>query len=111
MLGAFIPRRKMVEMFDEDLLVNEALLPMYKDLTGYGIMKPFECVGEFEEVIAALALIHGRGEYEDSPIMKWFEADVMSTRRDIDMLIDRALTLSTEHSMPEKYAEIVYASR
>ncbi len=111
MLGAFIPRRKMVEMFAEDLLMRTDLLPMYKDLTGYGTMKPFECVGEFEEVIAAFALIHGRGEYEDSPIMKWFETDVMSSRKDIDALIDRALTLSTEHSMPEEYAQLVYASR
>ncbi len=111
MLGAFIPRRKMVEMFGEDLLVREDLLPMYKDLTGYGTMKPFECVGEFEEVIAAFALIHGRGEYEDSPMMKWFEADVMSSRKDIDALINRALTLSTEHSLPEEYAQLVYASR
>ena len=111
MLGAFIPRRKMVEMFGEDVLMNETLLPMYKDLTGYGTMKPFECVGEFEEVIAALALIHGRGEYEDSPIMKWFEADVMNMRKDIDALIDRALTLSRDHAMPEEYETLVYASR
>lgn len=111
MLGAFIPRRKMVEMFAEDLLMRSDLLSMYKDLTGYGTMKPFECVGEFEEVIAAFALIHGRGEYEDSPIMKWFEAEVMSSRKDIDALIDRALTLSKEHSMPEEYAQMVYASR
>lgn len=111
MLGAFIPRRKMVEMFAEDVLMRVDLLPMYKDLTGYGTMKPFECVGEFEEVIAAFALIHGRGEYDDSPIMKWFEADVMSSRKDIDALIDHALTLSTEHSMPEEYAQFVYASR
>jgi hypothetical protein len=60
MLGAFIPRRKMVEMFGEDVLMKPELLAMYKDLTGYGTMKPFECVGEFEEVIAALALIHGK---------------------------------------------------
>ncbi len=111
MLGAFIPRRKMVEMFGEDVLMNEKLLSMYKDLTGYGTMKPFECVGEFEEVIAALALIHGRGEYEDSPIVRWFEADVMNTRKDIDTLIHCALTLSRDHAMPEEYEHVVYASR
>jgi UDP-N-acetyl-alpha-D-muramoyl-L-alanyl-L-glutamate epimerase len=111
MLGAFIPRRRMVEMFGEDLLVKPELLVMYKDLTGYGTMKPFECVGEFEEVIAAFALIHGRGEYEDSVIMQWFIRDVMNTRRDIDALIDRALTLSPDHAMPQDYATLVYASR
>jgi UDP-N-acetyl-alpha-D-muramoyl-L-alanyl-L-glutamate epimerase len=111
MLGAFIPRRKMVEMFGEDMLLKPELLDMYKDLTGYGSMKPFECVGEFEEVIAALALIEGRGEYDDSPIMQWFVADVMNTRKDLDALINHALTLSAEHAMPEEYAQVVYASR
>lgn len=110
-LGAFIPRRKMVEMFGEDLLLNPDLLPMYKDLSGYGAMKPFECVGEFEEVIAAFALIEGRGEYDDSPVMQWFAAEVMTTRKDIDALIDHALTMSKEHAMPEEYAKFVYASR
>jgi hypothetical protein len=111
MLGAFIPRRKMAEMFGEDLLMKPELLAMYKDLTGYGAMKPFECVGEFEEVISALALIEGRGEYDDSPIMQWFAADVLSKRGDIDALINHALTLSTEHALPEEYAQMVYASR
>ena len=111
MLGAFIPRRKMVEMFGEDVLMKPELLTMYKDLTGYGTMKPFECVGEFEEVIAALALIEGRGEYDDSPIMQWFASEVLSKRNDIDGLIDNALTLSVNHAMPEEYAHMVYASR
>jgi hypothetical protein len=111
MLAAFIPRRRMVEMFGEDLLMRTDLLEMYKNLTGYGAMKPWECVGEFEEVIAAFALIDGRGEYDDSPIMQWFVADVMSTRKDIDGLIDAALKPSVEHAMPEEYAHMVYASR
>ncbi len=111
MLGAFIPRRKMIEMFGEDLLMNRDLIQMYKDLSGYGAMKPFECVGEYEEVIAAFALIEGRGEYDDSPVMQWFTVEVMTTRKDIDALIDHALTLSKEHAMPEEYAQFVYASR
>jgi len=111
MLGAFIPRRRMVEMFGEDLLMRTDLAEMYKDLTGYGALKPWECVGEFEEVIAAFALIHGRGEYDDSPIMQWFVTDVMSTRKDLDSLIDASLKMYTEHAMPEEYANLVYASR
>ncbi|MCR4312341.1 MAG: endonuclease domain-containing protein [Candidatus Uhrbacteria bacterium] len=110
-LAAFIPRRKMIEMFGEDVFMNEALLPMYKDLLGCGVMKPFECVGEPEEVIAAFGLIHGRGEYEDSPILKWVEREVLAGRKNIDGLITHALTLSPEHAMPQEYADIVYASR
>lgn len=111
MLGAFIPRYQMIKMFGEDLLLQPDLLLMYQNLTGYGSMKPFECVGEFEEVIAALALIDGRGEYASSPIIKWFVDNVASIRKDIDQLIDTALTLSPHHSMPEEFSDIVYNSR
>lgn len=109
--AAFLPRRRMIEMFGEDLLMNEELLRTYQDLLGCGNMKPFECVGEVEEVIAAFGLIHGRGEYDDSPIVSWVEKEVLSGRKDLDELIKQALTPSQEHAMPEEYANIVYASR
>lgn len=111
LFAAFLPRATMIEMFGVDVLMNENLLSMYKDLTGCGTMKPFECVGEFDEVIAALALVHRRGEYEDSPIVRWFVDEVITKRDDIDALIDQALTPSVDHAMPEEYSTLVYASR
>ncbi len=110
-LASFIPRRKMVEMFGEDLLMNEELLQLYKDLLGCGTMKPFECVADADEVIAAFALVEGRGEYDDSPIVAWFAQNVLAERKDIDALISAALTPSSEHAAPEEYARIVYAAR
>lgn len=110
-LAAFIPRRKMVEMFGEDMLMNTALLPLYQDLLGCGVMKPFECVADASEVIAAFALVEGRGEYDDSPIVAWFTANVLAKRKDINAVIAHELESSPEHAMPKEYAEIVYASR
>ena len=101
----------MVEMFGEDLLMNEELLQLYKDLLGCGTMKPFECVADADEVIAAFALVEGRGEYDDSPIVAWFAQNVLAERKDIDALISAALTPSSEHAAPEEYARIVYAAR
>lgn len=110
-LAAFIPRRKMVEIFGEDLLMKSELLPLYQDLLGCGVMKPFECVADADEVVAAFALVEGRGEYDDSPIMRWFVENVLANRKDLDVLIKKELTPSDEHAMPEEYATIVYASR
>lgn len=110
-LAAFIPRRKMVEIFGEDMLMNTALLPLYQDLLGCGVMKPFECVADASEVIAAFALVEGRGEYDDSPIVAWFIANVLVKRKDINAVIAHELAPSPEHAMPKEYAEIVYASR
>ena len=110
-LAAFIPRRKMVEIFGEDLLLKSELLPLYQDLLGCGVMKPFECVADADEVIAAFALVEGRGEYDDSPIMQWFVENVLANRKDLDALIKQELTPSDEHAMPEEYSAIAYASR
>lgn len=111
MLASFITRRKMVEMFGEDLLMKESLIPLYRELLGIDGIKPFECVGEVEEVIVAFALIDGRGEYDDSPIMQVVRSEVLNKRKDLDKLIGDALTPVSEHAMPEEYANIVYAAR
>lgn len=55
-LAPFIPRKELVAIFKKDLLLDPKLMPMYRDLLGYGDMKPFDCVGTFEEAREAWAL-------------------------------------------------------
>lgn len=59
MLAAFLPRRTVTALFGKDLLADPALRPLYRDLTGRGKMKPFDCVGTFEETRAALRAARG----------------------------------------------------
>lgn len=56
LLAAFLPKKRLVGIFGRDLLNDAALLSLYRDLLGYGKMKPFDCVGTFEEARAALHL-------------------------------------------------------
>ena len=44
-----------VENFPKNLFTETSLLPLFKDLLGFGTMKPFDCVGTFEESQVALA--------------------------------------------------------
>lgn len=53
-LTPFIKRNKLVKIFGQDLLNEKSLIPLYKDLLGFGKMKPFDCVGTFEESRAAV---------------------------------------------------------
>ena len=55
-------------MFGKNLLDDETLVPMYQDLLGYGAMKPFDCVGTFEEAQAALYLV--RESYKDACVVE-----------------------------------------
>lgn len=55
-LAAFLPKKTVVGIFGKNLLDEPVLLPTYADLLGFGRMKPFECVGTFEENQVALHL-------------------------------------------------------
>ena len=58
MLSAFVPRTELVEIFKKDLFEDTALESLFTDLLGYGTLKPFDCVGTFDESRVALAHAH-----------------------------------------------------
>lgn len=61
LLSAFLPRKDVLKVFGKDLYKNESLKPLFKDLLGEGKMKPFDCVGTFEEMRAAYQVMHVHG--------------------------------------------------
>ncbi|MSU60638.1 MAG: UDP-N-acetylmuramoyl-L-alanine--D-glutamate ligase [Candidatus Staskawiczbacteria bacterium] len=56
LLSAFVPRKELTDIFGKNLYEEESLLPLFKDVLGFGTMKPFDCVGTFEEAQTALFL-------------------------------------------------------
>ncbi len=55
-LSAFLPPQTVVGIFKKNLFEDTLLLPLYTDMIGLGSMKPFDCVGTFEENLLALFL-------------------------------------------------------
>ncbi|MEK7598026.1 MAG: hypothetical protein AAB441_05285 [Patescibacteria group bacterium] len=68
-LAANLPKEEVVKIFDKNLLDDPQLIPLYKDLIGEGSMKPFDCVGTFEESRQALEIIRNKGEFDVSKII------------------------------------------
>ena len=60
LLNPFL-KDKTVEIFGQNLLERQDLLPLLKQLKGEGEFRPFECVGTKEEIIASLDLV-GKGQ-------------------------------------------------
>ncbi|OGZ73662.1 MAG: UDP-N-acetylmuramoylalanine--D-glutamate ligase [Candidatus Staskawiczbacteria bacterium RIFCSPLOWO2_01_FULL_40_39] len=56
LLSAFLPKKDLMGIFKKNLYQDAALLPLFKDVLGFGAMKPFDCVGTFQEAQAALYL-------------------------------------------------------
>ena len=49
-LSAFLEEKELVQIFNKNLFEDKSLLKIFIELCGYGEIKPFECVGTFEEV-------------------------------------------------------------
>lgn len=60
LLSAFLKRAEVIHIFKKNLFADEALAPLFADILGFGKMKPFDCVGTFEESQAALFLASGK---------------------------------------------------
>jgi UDP-N-acetylmuramoylalanine--D-glutamate ligase len=56
MLAAFLKRQELLQIFGRNLFAQPELLSSFGDILGFGTMKPFDCVGTFEEAQAALYL-------------------------------------------------------
>ncbi|MFZ1719894.1 MAG: Mur ligase family protein [Candidatus Moraniibacteriota bacterium] len=69
-LSPFIPKVKLVRIFRKNLFADEKLLPIVSDILGFGEMKPFDCVGTFEESRVALTL--SAEKYAGDIIMETF---------------------------------------
>lgn len=56
MLSAFLPKDEVIAIFKKDLFEDRVLLSLFTDILGYGTMKPFDCVGTFDESRVAFSM-------------------------------------------------------
>jgi len=82
LLSAFLPRDTVMSIMGKNMLDDEALIPLYRGLLGWGAMKPFECVGTPGEVDAAFGMIHAMSVYDDTPVMKMYLAGAPHTTKE-----------------------------
>ncbi len=78
LMSAFLPKKKVVEIFGKDLYADASLKPMFRDLLGEGKMKPFDCVGTFEEMKVAYQVVLGHG-FKVGDVFKTVQAPTVPT--------------------------------
>ncbi len=54
LLSAFLSKKALVSIFKKNLYEDKSLLPLFKDIMGFSTMKPFDCIGTFEEAQTAI---------------------------------------------------------
>lgn len=68
LMSAFLPKQEVLNMFKKNLYQDKNLLPLFKDVLGLGSIKPFDCVGTFEESRAAFKM--GSKKFKNDFIVK-----------------------------------------
>lgn len=70
LFSAFLSKSLLLKIFGKNLYEDETLLPLFADVLGLGNMKPFECVGTFEESQTGLYL--AQKKFSFTPVMRAF---------------------------------------
>ncbi len=104
--AAFLSKKQVTDIFGKNLLADETLIPLYRQLLDLEGFKPFECVGTPEETAAALILAHEQGGWEDSPVMVMAKEEV-ELPEDVHALIDQELQPSSDHAIPEEFRKAI----
>ena len=72
LLSVFLPKKKILDIFGNNLFEDKTLLKTFKELLGLENFKPFECVGTPEEMRLSLEKVSKKGEFSKTPLMEFY---------------------------------------
>ncbi len=96
MLSAFLKKEEVVKIFGKNLFEEKSLIPIFADISGFGKMKPFDCVGTFDEVRAAFFL--AQKNFSDSLVLKTFLNKIKNPEKLVEKVFKTGNSL-----MPAKF--------
>jgi UDP-N-acetyl-alpha-D-muramoyl-L-alanyl-L-glutamate epimerase len=99
-LAPFSDPAHLREVFGSDLLDDESQFEGFALLTATGGHKPFECVGEEEECLAAIRLLAADRRWREHRVVRRLVAEVLPRYPPTAGDPARALALGEEHAVP-----------
>lgn len=97
MLSAFLSKKELVKIFHKNLYEDNRLMLLFADILGYGKMKPFDCVGTFDESRAALFL--AKDKFKDSLVMQKFVKKIKNPNE----LIEAVFNINSAPTLPARF--------
>ncbi len=90
----FCDRKKLIDLFGKNLFIDSELAETFDELLGNKGIKPFECVGEIEEVQTALVMAKNSGNW---PELEKFK--IPETNFDLNTW--------NKHAMPTEFEKVI----
>lgn len=78
LMSAYLGKKELIEIFGNNLYKDENLLPLFKNILGFGKMKPFDCVGTFQEAQSALYMASKK--FKNDFIVNYFIRKIKLTK-------------------------------
>lgn len=110
MLAPFMERNALTAIFGADLLADPDQAAGFDELVGRGAHKPFECVGETRESLAAFCLLARDPQWWDAALVERAAREILPGIEDADGLIDEALAVGGGDRIPDDFRGIVHAA-
>jgi UDP-N-acetyl-alpha-D-muramoyl-L-alanyl-L-glutamate epimerase len=100
-LAPFSEPAHLREIFGRDLLDEDEQFEGFALLTATGGHKPFECVGEERESLAAIRMLTRDPRWRDHRVVRRLAAEVLPLHAEDAERVDDLLALSDDHAVPE----------
>ena len=104
-LATAMSPQRLQSIFGKDLLEDETQFGGFEALCGWNATKPFECVGEVEESIAAFQLLGASDHWRDHLVVRHMNNVVFPQMSIPPDLFDQVLTPSSKHCIPARFQD------
>jgi hypothetical protein len=108
-MSPFIELNKLIEIFGENMLDNESLIPVFDKLIGEVPEKPFECVGTRDELNTAICMAISKWEDRGMQLPKLYQ--YYKEKRLYQMYIDRKTNAYLKYYNDENFVPVEFVSR
>jgi UDP-N-acetyl-alpha-D-muramoyl-L-alanyl-L-glutamate epimerase len=108
-LAPFMTPEQLTTIFGNDMLSDPGQYDGFALLTATGGDKPFECVGEVGEVLAAIHLLAKDARWSNHPVVARLATEVLSAHTITELEVQKQFTLSDDHDVPDQLIGAVRA--
>jgi UDP-N-acetyl-alpha-D-muramoyl-L-alanyl-L-glutamate epimerase len=108
-LAPFMAPEQLTTIFGKDMLSDPDQYDGFALLTATGGDKPFECVGEVGEVLAAIHLLAKDVRWSNHPVVARLATEVLSAYTITELEVQKHFTLSDDHDVPDQLIGAVRA--
>jgi UDP-N-acetyl-alpha-D-muramoyl-L-alanyl-L-glutamate epimerase len=109
LLAPFTEKGRLLSIFGQNLLNQGGQIDGFAELIGVRGFKPFECVGEPDEYLAALLLLSENPEWQEDIVVRHFQSAVLPDVTEPDRVVENTLSFSNRHIMPPRYEALLRA--